>query len=843
MFWDDIVLVTEKIKTYGLNGKFYQIGGQRNPPISQYGDTGFAGAQNSGFHSHPFSDVDPDYEVIDVNLNSQTTRFISTDRQIAPGAFACLYMLERTEDPIEALKEISGIMEEGSYLILTALFEFPYHPSPVDYWRFTPDSLAMLARRAGLAVVESDWHINHTAGDNIVNPENSKIYDKNQPQTVRTVYAVLSKGQISQERQPPPSVRDGSSWRSRFSAALNEISQSTAPVRQEVAKETVSRTDHSCLFLNTYYPAFLENFYSQNQNLLSASYDEQLQALQSQAFGDSDFYSSGLRELGWNANDLIINCAPLQAAWARENQGSSDPAVLLLEQIQSLQPEIIYVQDMYLLQPQLLDAIRPHVKLIVGQNAAPSDNLPFDKYDLVFSAYPYFVDCFRNEGVACYLQPLAFESRLAREVSRPFSQREHQVSFVGGLTADHASRYELLEALVAETPIEFWGYGADTLALNSPVRSRYRGEAWGLGMFEKLGNSQITLNMHINAKFKGVANNNYAANMRLYEATGSGALLITDYRDNLHEIFEIGKEVVAYRSIDEAVELVKYYLAHPAEAEAIAAAGQKRTLETHSYKIRMEKSAEIMSRFLKYKDEEHRFDQPDYQHISYGYTPISSDQITSDHLSSWQSDVMPNKQRALVQNELREMYRGNPSVVSHALVDPLRPYVRNGTKVLEIGCSSGYYYEIMEYLLAKQIDYTGVDYSQNMIDMAREYYPTADFVCADGANMPFPDKHFEVVNSSCVLLHCPNYQEHIAEAIRVTGKALIVHRTPICKRRPTQLNKKFAYGVETVELRFEESEFLSYFKDARLRLVSANEYESHPENDEYDVTYLFEKQG
>ena len=40
----------------------------------------------------------------------------------------------------------------------------------------------------------------------------------------------------------------------------------------------------------------------------------------------------------------------------------------------------------------------------------------------------------------------------------------------------------------------------------------------------------------------------YANNMRLYEATGVGALLVTDWKENLGEMFEPGKEVVAYRS-------------------------------------------------------------------------------------------------------------------------------------------------------------------------------------------------------------------------------------------------------------------------------------------------------
>jgi spore maturation protein CgeB len=111
-------------------------------------------------------------------------------------------------------------------------------------------------------------------------------------------------------------------------------------------------------------------------------------------------------------------------------------------------------------------------------------------------------------------------------------------------------------------------------------------------MYRALARSRITVNRHIN-----VAENN-ANNMRLYEATGVGSLLITDRKDNLGEIFEIGKEVVAYSSPEEAAELIRYYIKHPDEADLIAKAGQARTLKDHTYKTRMNELMPILERHL-----------------------------------------------------------------------------------------------------------------------------------------------------------------------------------------------------------------------------------------------------
>jgi spore maturation protein CgeB len=76
-------------------------------------------------------------------------------------------------------------------------------------------------------------------------------------------------------------------------------------------------------------------------------------------------------------------------------------------------------------------------------------------------------------------------------------------------------------------------------------------------------------------------------------------MLLTDWKTNLHEVFEIGKEVAAYRSTRECVELVNYYLANDKEREAIARAGQQRTLSEHSYYHRMQELTEILVRYLR----------------------------------------------------------------------------------------------------------------------------------------------------------------------------------------------------------------------------------------------------
>ncbi len=589
------------------------------------------------------------------------------------------------------------------------------------------------------------------------------------------------------------------------------------------------------LFINTYYAGFLKAHYQRHLELTQQPYWQQKRSLQEQCFGDSDFYSAGMRAAGWDAEDLIVNAESLQAAWAAEHGADpQDLAAILLAQIEQFAPDVVYLQDLSIATTELLAQIRPYVALIAGQIASP---LPPDTdlvgIDLLFSSFPHFVEQFRSQGkTACY-QPLAFEPKVLHRL--PTLPRTLAVTFVGGLSPHHGKGLEQLTAIAAQEPFDLWGYGATTLAPDSPLRQHHHGEAWGLDMFNILRQSSITLNRHIDVA------SDYANNMRLFEATGCGALLITDYRSNLHRLFDIGREVVAYRSAEEAAGLISYYRGHPDEAAKIAEAGQQRTLRDHTYTARMAQTAEFLERQLRYRREQGHYPLPTA--VSYGYRPLADNENTGQLAKAWQNADLPARQRGLVQQELEQMYAGNPRPQFSALAELIRPYLRNGSSVLELGCSSGYYYEILEYLLGIRIDYTGVDYSEGMIAMARDFYPRPHFFCTDAKNLFFPDRHFDLVISSCVLLHVPNYRQHIEETCRVARDLVVLHRTPVCRNSPTTGMAKLAYGVETVEYRFNEQELLNHLSLQGFELVTGIQISAAAGQDQFDNSYLLKRQS
>ena len=84
--------------------------------------------------------------------------------------------------------------------------------------------------------------------------------------------------------------------------------------------------------------------------------------------------------------------------------------------------------------------------------------------------------------------------------------------------------------------------------------------------------------------------------MRLYEATGVGSCLLTDHLDDINNYFEPDKEVVTFKSKEEALEKANYLLANEKVALEIAKLGQKRTLRCYTSKQQAEYFSEILQK-------------------------------------------------------------------------------------------------------------------------------------------------------------------------------------------------------------------------------------------------------
>jgi SAM-dependent methyltransferase len=205
--------------------------------------------------------------------------------------------------------------------------------------------------------------------------------------------------------------------------------------------------------------------------------------------------------------------------------------------------------------------------------------------------------------------------------------------------------------------------------------------------------------------------------------------------------------------------------------------------------------------------------------ISSGRHVIELSEISPELLDSWKSSLIPDRQRSLVETELSRMYNGDVVGVYRILCEAVARTKDYADSVIEIGCSSGYYSEVLSHLLNCKVNYFGLDYSEAMIYQAKKFYQELPFVVGDTCALPFKCGSFELVISAGVLLQVFDYTTGIRETARIARKWVIFHRMPVVQKSPTVCYKKLAYEVPCIEWAFNEDELLGMFKACGLELV------------------------
>lgn len=126
---------------------------------------------------------------------------------------------------------------------------------------------------------------------------------------------------------------------------------------------------------------------------------------------------------------------------------------------------------------------------------------------------------------------------------------------------------------------------------------------------------------------------------------------------------------------------------------------------------------------------------------------------------TWNEEDMDDLLKSCENNEITDL------IIAH--LEGLGP-------VLESGCGAGRY---VKYLAMRGWDISGLEYSQDTVDMVRRRWPDLRIVSGDVANSPFPDNHFSGMISLGVVEHFPEGLEApLADMYRILkpgGRALI----------------------------------------------------------------------
>ncbi|MFY9314116.1 MAG: glycosyltransferase [Burkholderiales bacterium] len=391
------------------------------------------------------------------------------------------------------------------------------------------------------------------------------------------------------------------------------------------------------LYLTPLYPAYIRSFYEARPDLATASYGEQMAAFDQHAFAWVGAWPGALAPHGVEVREILCNVPALQRAWAAERNAAlaagADLDAITVAQVAEYGPDVLFFDHA---DGALLRRIRqaaPGLRLTIGWvgGTVPESEVPRE-LDLVLSCAPESVQWLRARGYRSELLQHAFNDKVLPFVAeRP---KRHDLAFFGQIvthSAFHRNREITFERLIdaglaleifspsyefgrrddwrALKRIGAWHAARGLQAAGLPVsaiarlpwigpaaswrhkparpvsaklRPRLRPALFGLDMYQAIAESRGVLNVHADASTA------FASNMRLFETTGVGGCLVTDWKENLKDLFEPDREIVTFKSIEECVEKSAWLLAHPAEAASIGRAAKARTGREHSFARRAE---------------------------------------------------------------------------------------------------------------------------------------------------------------------------------------------------------------------------------------------------------------
>jgi len=306
---------------------------------------------------------------------------------------------------------------------------------------------------------------------------------------------------------------------------------------------------------------------------------------------------------------------------------------------------------------QILKSQFTFIKRIAIFSGYPSEADRIRGADIFFSSPPGVLENYKTKGLKPYLLYHAFDSSVTQSLNRgDLSQQNFPFTFIGSVRAPEA-RYFAIRRLLDHTNLQAWtNEPAEhkhkrigktdsplkeqfSVALRKTVnplheytlfhltRSRFvpnvikkrvleevlhekcstsRGApslcdlytgsihlpVYGLELYNLLRSSLVTFNLHADVSYGSVGN------LRMFEATGMGACLLTDSGNNMNDLFTPDHEVVTYQSIDEAIEKIAFLLENPEKAKMIADSGRARTLKDHTVSKRCLQIDEIFQKSL-----------------------------------------------------------------------------------------------------------------------------------------------------------------------------------------------------------------------------------------------------
>jgi len=186
------------------------------------------------------------------------------------------------------------------------------------------------------------------------------------------------------------------------------------------------------------------------------------------------------------------------------------------------------------------------------------------RFDVNLTNSRAFVDIYQSDGHDCLYLPTGYHYDPTRHFVLPSPDYVRPLAFVGSHKPERAELIDRLQQLGLS--VEIFGGGWPYGQFTNDGAEIYRSTQINLGIGYNLPGDQFT-----NLK------------NRDFECPGAGGCYLTTFDWELAGLFEVGREILCYRSIADFCEIYLHYARRPEECWKIARAGFERARREHTW--------------------------------------------------------------------------------------------------------------------------------------------------------------------------------------------------------------------------------------------------------------------
>ena len=367
------------------------------------------------------------------------------------------------------------------------------------------------------------------------------------------------------------------------------------------------------------FPAYIDyqNYFRiKHPELEKANFSDQLQEYGKDFFPWICTWKRNLElHEGVEVFETIQNDYILQRKWTQENNVRFNEenwqTEVVLNQIESFSPDIVVLYPPEVYNENFIRKLksRKKVEIIAGYDGIARNNREtYRGYDLILSCLNTTSEFYRKNGFISFTLQFGFDPAILTFLNHTTeSEKQNQIGFSGSIfiskTGLHLNRFKYLAFIARKFDLIlrtsafpnkrdwdiFSKMNLISLAqgksfsdfLDAYFLGRIKqSPVYGIDMYQFLKDTKISINIHIDSA------QDQAGNVRLFETTGVGSCLLTDWKDNLNKLFIPDEEIVVFKNKKELKSKITFLLNNESERMKIALAGQKRTLKDYSYVTR-----------------------------------------------------------------------------------------------------------------------------------------------------------------------------------------------------------------------------------------------------------------